>query len=201
MWPCIFAFGIFLWMPLVTPQFGFADQNSADHEALRRIRNVYEEAVNSNQLEMLRPYLAPHFSVVTFTDTEFDDFEKFKSQWQVTREKMLKGGSYTVKLNPDRSVIIEDFALAKGNAENTLIDGDGNKFVFSAHWTALLQKIDGEWRILRGHNSLSPFTNPMIKHGVKKKLLHVFILAFLSGVLLAVLIVRIIWGVTSRKGR
>lgn len=68
------------------PQTVFAEDDEVDHDALRNIRDVYQEAANTNKLEILRPYLAPDFSVVTFTDTEFDDFEKFKAQWQTTRK-------------------------------------------------------------------------------------------------------------------
>lgn len=185
-----FPFLIVLFFLSVLSSSVCAQDEEAEHDALRKIRDVYQEAVNTNQLEMLRPYLAPGFSVVTFTDTEFDDFEKFKTQWQTTRKKMLKGGSYEVKLNPVRSVIMDDIALAKGNAENILIDGDGNEFNFTSHWTALLKKTDGEWKILRGHNSLQPFKNPVTEHAVKKILIKYSGLAFIAGLLIGAGVMR-----------
>ena len=67
--------------------------DEAEHEALRGLKAVFEEAVNKNQMELIRPYLDKDFSVVTFTDREFTDFDKFIAQWAKTREQILKGGT------------------------------------------------------------------------------------------------------------
>src|SRR5688572_21048855 len=97
---------------------GFAadgDENEADHEALRRLRAVVERAVNENRLELLKPYLDENFSIVTYTDREFTDFDAFQTRWQQTRDNLLAGGSYRTELLPERSRILDDFAITRGN--------------------------------------------------------------------------------------
>ncbi len=168
------------------------DAQEADHEALRNIKVVFEEAVNKNQMELIEPYLDKDFSVVTFTDREFNDFDKFKTKWEETREKMLKGGTYTVKLLPIRSQIIGDIAITKGDSENIMITGNGEELKFTAHWTAVCRKTDGEWKILRGHNSLNPFNNPMLKSGVKKLILKGGIGAIAAGIIIGLLVGKLI---------
>lgn len=164
----------------------FAQDNAeeADHEALRGLKAVFEEAVNKNQMELIRPCLDKDFSIVTFTDKEFSDFDKFKAQWAKTREVILKGGTYSTKLLPVRSQIIGDIAITKGDSENVIVGGDGTEIKFTAHWTAVCRKVDGQWKILRGHNSLDPFGNPMLKAGVKNIVIKVGAIAAVVGVLL-----------------
>ena len=155
-------------MPLsVVTMFAQENADEAEHETLRGLKAVFEEAVNKNQMELIRPHLDKEFSVVTFTDREFTEFDKFTAQWAKTREQILKGGTYSIKLLPVRSQILGDIAITKGDSENVIVTGDGTEFKFTAHWTAVCRKTDGKWKILRGHNSLDPFGNPMLKSGVK----------------------------------
>jgi hypothetical protein len=79
-----------------------AQDHEADHDALRRIRVVAEEAINTNNLDLLKPYLAEGFTIVTYTDREFSDFTAFKERWQKTRDELLAGGSYTTERCPPR---------------------------------------------------------------------------------------------------
>ena len=69
------------------------EANHEDHEALRHMRDLFEEAAARNDLDLMKPYLATNFTIVTFTDREFLDFETFKAQWQRTRRAMLGEGS------------------------------------------------------------------------------------------------------------
>src|SRR5690348_7349555 len=101
------------------------EDREADHNALRRMRAVFEEAVNKNQLDLLKPYLDEQFTVVTYTDLEFSDFEVFKMAWQKRRDELLAGGSYSVKLEPELSDLRGDIAIARGNSKNVLVNGSG----------------------------------------------------------------------------
>jgi ketosteroid isomerase-like protein len=161
--------GLLALMPLTAVA---QEENKADHDALRKIRRIAEDAINRNDLDMIRPCLAPEFSIVTFTDREFTDFDSFKTQWAKTRSKMLgERGSFKVDLDPELSLIKGDIALCRGNAKNTLVDDSGKVFEFTSHWTATCQKVGGKWLVARAHNSLDPFHNPILEHAVRSLLL------------------------------
>ena len=160
------------------------DDAEADHDALRKIRAVAEEAINNNELELLLPYLADDFSIVTYTDREFTDFDTFKTRWEKTREELLQGGSYATDLQPQRSRILGDIAVARGNSANVLITGAGKRYEFPANWTAVLHKVDGEWKIVRAHSSLSPFDNPMLHDTVRGILLKAGGAALVGGIVI-----------------
>jgi ketosteroid isomerase-like protein len=158
------------------------EEDDADHQALREMKSVFEKAASENQLDLLAPYLHEPFSVVTYTDREFTDFEKFKQRWQKTRDEIVGTGSYKVTLLPERSEIYGDIAIARGDSENVLVTSAGNRYEFTSHWTAVFRKVDGQWKIVRVHSSLDPFGNPMIVGAIQQRLLQVGIGAALGGV-------------------
>ncbi len=161
-----------------------AANQEADHEALREIRAVAEEAINTNNLDLFEPHLAEDFSIVTYTDREFSDFTAFKERWQKTRDELLDGGSYTTDMQPELSQIIGDIAIARGNSQNVLINGGGERFEFPSRWTAVLHKVDGEWKVVRAHSSLSPFDNPMLRSAVEDIMIKAGAATLLAGLVL-----------------
>jgi len=165
-----------------------AEERHADHEQLRELRKVFEAAVNANDLDKLKPYLADHFSIVTFTDREFTDFTSFKARWQLTRDEMVHGGSYVMDLNPKLSTFIGDVAICSGNAKSRLTTGDGKSFEFTSKWTVICQKQNGQWKVVRGHCSLDPFGNPMLVAGVKKIVVRAIAVAGSAGLVAGVVL-------------
>ncbi len=161
----------------------YAQENEQDHDALRKLKSLYERAVNTNDLELLRPHLDDSYAAVTFTNREFTDWDEFKTQWQKSREKFLAGGSYKVTLLPERSQIIGDVALAFGDSENVLITGSGDEYRFSSRWTSVCRKVDGQWKIRRIHSSIDPFNNPMVRAGARKAVIQYTIVAAIGGII------------------
>ena len=178
-------------LPAATAADGAAE---ADHDALRKLRAVVEQAVNENRLDLLKPHLAEGFSIVTYTDREFDDFDAFQKRWQQTREELLAGGSYTTDLRPELSQLIGDIAVTKGNSNNVLVTGSGTQHEFTARWTGVCQKIDGQWKIVRVHCSLDPFGNPLVRSATRQMIVRAGLiggaLGLASGWVLRMLLVR-----------
>jgi ketosteroid isomerase-like protein len=159
------------------------DPQEAEHAALREFKSLFEKAASENELDLLKPMLHEPFSVVTYTDREFTDFEAFKSRWQQTRDEIVGDGSYKVTLLPERSEIYGDMAIARGDSENILVTAAGNEYRFTSHWTAVFRKQDGQWKVARVHSSLDPFRNPMVVAEVTKKMLQVGAGAAIGGLL------------------
>lgn len=166
------------------PQPPDPQQDEAEHAALREYKALFEKAASENQLDLLRPLLHEPFSVVTYTDREFTNFEEFQARWQQTRDEIVGDGSYRVTLLPERSEIYGDWAIARGDSENVLVTAAGNEYTFSSHWTAVFRKQDGQWKVVRVHSSLDPFGNPMVVGTVTKRLTQTGLLAGLGGLLI-----------------
>lgn len=170
------------------------DEFEAEREQLRKLQTIFEKAVENNSLEDIKPFTHPDFSFVSFTDKSFDSFDAFKKQWEATRREMVGSGRFTTQLNPAPTIFAGDIAIASGNAQNTLRNASDEQFNFSNHWTVIFKRIDNEWKVLRAHNSLDPFTNPMLVSGVKRNIIKYSALAFLGGVALCSVISYLIPG-------
>ena len=185
---------MFPWLLMLAVSIACASAHAdeeADHQSLRELKTLFEQAASTNNLDLLKPHLHEPFTIVTFTDREFTDFETFKQQWNETRDKIVGDGSYTVTLLPERSEVYGDVAVARGNSENVLVTAAGDRYEFASHWTAVCRKVDGQWRLVRAHYSLDPFGNPMIKSQVKRLVTSTLLLSAAVGLLVGGLAVWI----------
>lgn len=157
------------------------DPYEAERTKLRALQSIFEKAVANNTIEDMRKHVGENFSFVSFTDTLFTDFDAFSKQWKLTRDKLVGNGSFSTELNPFPTLFINDLAICSGNATNNMVDKKGGEFSFTTNWTVILQQTGQEWKVLRAHNSLSPFTNPMMKAAVKRLLINIGALAFFVG--------------------
>jgi len=165
------------------------DTHSEEREKLRAIQAIFEKAVANNSIEDMRPYTDPEFSFVSFTDRSFSDFDSFSQQWGRTRQEMVGAGSFSTQLDPEPSVFFDNTAVSYGNSKNNMVDSNGHAYEFTSHWTVVFRRRDGEWKVLRAHNSLNPFTNPMLKRAVKAMLIKYSLIAFVAGGVLCSLLV------------
>jgi ketosteroid isomerase-like protein len=180
------------------------DQDEADHAALREYKALFEKAASEGELDLLKPILHEPFSVVTYTDREFSDFETFKARWLKTRDEVVGNGSYKVTLLPERSEIYGDIAIARGDSENVLVSAAGNEYHFSSHWTVVFRKQDGQWKVVRVHSSLDPFGNPMVVGEVKRRMTQAGVGAGLAGLVIGGIIAYLLarrGGRTSEAGQ
>lgn len=155
-----------------------------DHEALRALRKIYEQAVNQDDVDLLKPHLDPEFSGVMMTNEVVPDFAHLRTYWGRIRELTGKGGRYVVEFSPERSVIYGDLALVHGSTRDHVRTGDGKEYRFETNWTALCRRKGGEWKILRAHASMDPVGNAFVKQTVRTLLLKVGLGALGLGLLL-----------------
>lgn len=170
------------------------DEFAADREQLRTLQDIFETAVKNNSIGDIRPYTHADFSFVSFTDKSFDDFDAFENQWGLTREKMVGSGSFSTQLDPAPTAFFGDIAIARGNARNVLVNSQGERFEYTGHWTVIFKRVDEQWKVFRAHNSLDPFTNPMLVSAVKQKINKYSLIGFVAGAALCSIISYLMLG-------
>jgi len=170
------------------------DIYATDRDKLRELQTIFENAVKNNTIENIRPFTHPEFSFVSFTDKSFGDFDSFKQQWNFTRKELVGTGSFSTQLNPAPTLFVDDTAIAYGNAKNSLLDARGRNFNFTNNWTVIFKRQDGEWKVLRAHNSIDPFANPMLLSGVKNKVIKYSALSFMGGLILCSILSYLLLG-------
>lgn len=157
------------------------DVNAEARESLRLIQQVFETAVKNNTIADMRAHIHQDFSFVSFTDKSFESFDDFEKQWGISRENMVGNGTFTTALNPETTQFEGDIAICKGNAANQLTDKQGKSYQYTSHWTVIFKHTDDGWKVLRAHNSLDPFGNPMLVSNIKRLVTKASIVAFLIG--------------------
>src|SRR5206468_642501 len=103
---------------------------------IRNIKAIYEDAVNSNQLEKLKPYIAKNFHGVMVNGREarsYDDLVKIVAD---VRDLIGAGGSYQVKVNYEPGTMFGNLAVANGTTEEHIVTGSGKRFDPNSNWLA-----------------------------------------------------------------
>lgn len=147
-------------------------QEEAEHEALREIRRIYEQAVDQNQIELLRPLLHPEFTGVMVTGRAVASIDEVRDYWRDIWTLIGEGGRYSSTVKPEWSTLFGDVAVARGTTEDVVVTGEGREFRFETFWTAVLQKDDGRWKLRRVQGSMDPVTNPFVREFMRRTALQ-----------------------------
>jgi len=140
-----------------------ATDDAADHDALRKLKRAYEEAVAQDRVDALVPYLDKQFTGIMLTGEQVVGEEGIRAYWKKIKDLMGPGGKYTVTVEPDDlSMLFGDIAVAKGTTADVVVT-DRGEYRFTSRWTAVCRKVDGEWKILRVQGSMDPVANPFVK--------------------------------------
>ena len=135
----------------------------ADHEALRALKAVYEQAVNEDRLELLKPHLAEGFTGVMATAEPVAGYVGLEAYWRKVKAMIGAGGRYRTTLEADRSWIRGDIAVAKGTAREEILAGSGRTYRVTEPWTVVCVREGGAWKILRAHSGMDPLENEFVK--------------------------------------
>lgn len=155
--------------------------DEVDHEALRQLRAVYERAILDNNIGTLGPLFAPQFFGVMVTGRMVTGLEELKRYWADIHALIGEGGRYTTTLNPERSVIIGDIALARGTSDDVVVTGENREFRFQSFWTAVLQKQAGAWTVLQVQGTIDPVDNPFVREFRRRAIQLTAVIAGLVG--------------------
>jgi len=157
---------------------------------------VYEQSLRDGTPEVLATHLAPDFHAVMVTGRVVKSLEELRTYWTDIKALMGEGGRYTTTVNPERSVIIGDVALARGTTADVVVTGAGKEFRFTSYWTATLQKEQGVWKIRQLQGSIDPVDNPFIREFTRRAILLTGGVAGLAGLVVGIGVTLV---VTRRK--
>ena len=179
-------------VPRLLAQAPTTPEEEAEHDALRGLRAIYEQAVNENRVDLLQPLLHPEFTGVMMTGRQVTSFDEVTQYWQDIRALIGEGGRYTTKVNPEWSTLFGDVALARGTTDDVVVTSEGQEFRFQSFWTAVLQKHNGRWALRRVQGSMDPVTNPFVREFARRAVVRTAIIAGLVGMLLGAVLMMVV---------
>lgn len=171
---------------LAMPGFVHADAE-ADHNALRKIKVVYEDAMNSGDLDKLRPYIASGFTAVMATGDEVKGIDELKTFWANVKKKLGDNVTYHIAVEPELSDLYGDIAIARGKATESIGMGS-RKLDLQTNWITILHKENGQWKGVRSQATINAFENPVIDLLLKKAKLIFGLGGLILGIFIGLLI-------------
>ena len=142
-------------------------EEEAEWVKIRGLKSVYEDAVGSNQIEKLRPFVAGNFHAVLVTGAEARSFDDLVKRNQEIHDLIGAAGTYHVKVNYKPGTMFGNLAVAHGTAEETVVTSSGKRFEFVSRWLANLIKEDGAWKLYRLQSTLNPVDNVFVNDTMK----------------------------------
>ena len=140
------------------------DPHAADRAELLRLKDQYETAVQSGELDSLENLIAEDYYGVMVTGHETGSFEELKDYWVYIRDLMGEDGTYEVEVLPEPALFSGDHAISRGTTRET-VTASGNTYNFESLWTAVFVKEADGWKVLRLHASMDPIDNAFVRAG------------------------------------
>lgn len=186
------AFLASLTIALLLAPAGRAADDEKFHDELRQLKTLYETALSSGDLTPLAPLFTPESSGVVVDNQTFKTFEDLKSIHERFRAS-FPGVIYRIKVNPELSKLYGDVAVAHGTC-GEYVKTSAGEFTYTSNWTAVLRRVDGQWKLVRSQVTMDPFRNSVVQHFLSRTKLY-----FGGGALALGLIVGLLAGRSMAK--
>lgn len=134
----------------------------ADRAALREIKTAYEEAINTNDLAKITPFLGANFTGVMVTGDSVRGLAELEAYWKKIQGMIGKGGSYSVRVTPGEVHFNGDLAICTGAAEE-LVQSQGQQFPYTSVWTTICRRDGASWKLERIQATMDPINNVFVR--------------------------------------
>ena len=142
-----------------------AEEREADHEALRQILAITKEAVNTDQLDKLTPYLANGFSITMIDQAHIKSVAELKQYFHKyfkAENSILTG----INISPEADILTEFIAdnvgINYGHSIDVFTLRTGQNIEFQTRWTATTVKENDMWKLKTLHVGSNIIENPII---------------------------------------
>jgi hypothetical protein len=159
-----FALAVFLQPSKATAQ---DDLHQADRQALLKILNRVETAINAQDVEGIIAEMRPDCTVTWWNAETSRGSDEIRAYY---RRMMVDPGRYLTKYTTHATLGAHarfigsgaDVALADGSMEDEFFPVIRGSFKLNSRWSATAAKSGGEWKIVSLHLSSNVFTNSLI---------------------------------------
>lgn len=147
-------------------QFGAAadTDRTADHQALRVLRDKVESAFNTGDIQNVRTSLANDFTFITSEQAVLTNWTAVVAYW----EGMFKSDKSPVKAMATKvtaAVLTQfvgpDTGYCHGTSRDVYTLRNDRKIALTNTWSAMLVKEQGEWKIHAVHVAVNFLENPV----------------------------------------
>jgi len=186
--------GLFLALTFIATDSALAEERQADHDALRAMLSTATEALNSQNFDLVQPLLHENFTIITVDNQKFTTLDEFRTYWNglFTGDIPLLQRIEVNAVTDDLTTFLdESTGVVHGTSLDTYHFSDVGVREMPTRWTAVVQKADGEWKLVKVHFSANLLDNPVLD-AAKASTMKLAGLALLGGIFLGAVIVYLI---------
>ena len=151
---------------VLTANLAVAEERQEDHDALRLMLKTGAEALNTRNIEALRPILNDPFFITSIDQKTFTDLGQFKSYY----EHFFTGDNPPLKsiiFNPVAEIkttfITENTGICYGTSNDMYVFKNGKSKQMNTKWTATVVKSAGSWKLANLHLAVNALDNPLLQ--------------------------------------
>jgi hypothetical protein len=158
----------FCLLVLLFPAVVFAEAVSgtpADHDQLRHLLEMAQEAINNDNPDQLEAYLHKDYVITVMNQelvTKDRTLKELFNDWFKKPDAILKSLTVKPEATIETRIYDDRFGVCYGTSVDTYTLQDGREFSFDSKWTATVIKQDGQWKLLALHVGVDPIENPLI---------------------------------------
>jgi ketosteroid isomerase-like protein len=175
---------LFVFLSIATLTSDSMADEAAERNALRRIKTVYEEAVNTNDISKLKPYVSSQTTAIMVTGDVVEGMDGLESYWKKIQGLLGPGGLYHVEVTTNKTDLFGDTSISTGTALEHVRLGSGIEFNFISSWTAVCRKEGSNWKVYRMQATMDPVSNPFVERKISLEVWWNRGLGFLIGILI-----------------
>ena len=141
------------------------DPHGADREALIKVFNEMEAAINAQDVERMVAQMTPD-ATVTWLNGEVsrghDEIRAYYHRMVQGPDRILDKYTTAAKIGA-HARFYGDVAVADGTMRDSFFPVARGAFQLDSNWTSTSVKIDGQWKVASMHLSANVFTNDLIQ--------------------------------------
>ena len=164
----LLSLSLILVAPALSAQDADADRE-ADHQALRKLREEMVAAFNRLDMKAFRATFGKSFAF-TGADQQIaaslEDLQAYHKKWFEGDDALLEKIELTAEADGKTQFTGDDTGFAYGTAQCRYHLTAGATVDIPARWTATMQKIDGEWKVITAHVGVDVLDNPVMTASV-----------------------------------
>ena len=168
-------------------------QASADHDSLVAIREQFTKALNERDFEAMKPLVADDFTFVAVNNEKVSGVEELKAYWDklFTGDKSLLKSLTVAPVADAKTVFFGDsVGVAQGTSNDVYDIRAVGRREMKSRWTAVVTKVDGNWKVARVHMSANILDNPVLQATKGAGRFLPLILGILAGLIIGAMLFR-----------
>jgi hypothetical protein len=139
---------------------------TADHQALRALRDKAETAMNTGNMQELGSCLAKEFVFITSDQTVLTNLTGVAAYWDrmlKSEDSPLTGVKTKVTVDGLTQFLGPDTGYCHGTSRDVYTLRRGQKIAMNTTWSALLLRENGSWKINKIHVAVNFLDNPVLE--------------------------------------